>query len=146
MAIKTMAELKEIFKGVSSFRWANTVQTSIASASWEYEFPIATDSFKRAAPAFEDSNGRIAQSSQSIDGAGDLDIDRRSLGDKGEPNVIVKTQETIPRGRWTGVRCCIDIRVLTRVAAPVIRIGKMYGGNAFVIDGLGDKDVTKKHC
>ena len=45
MAIKTMAELKEIFKGVSSFRWANTVQTSIASAAWEYELPIATDSF-----------------------------------------------------------------------------------------------------
>ena len=45
MAMTTMANLKEIFKGVSSFRWAKTVQTSIASAAWDVELPIATDTF-----------------------------------------------------------------------------------------------------
>lgn len=46
MAMTTMANLKEIFKGVSSFRYAKTVQESVASATWDFELPIANDSLK----------------------------------------------------------------------------------------------------
>ena len=45
MAIVPIAQLKEIFKGVSSFRFASTVQAAIATASWEFELPIVSDSF-----------------------------------------------------------------------------------------------------
>ncbi len=44
MAIKTMADLKEIFKGVSSIRLATTVQASLATAAWDVELPVANDS------------------------------------------------------------------------------------------------------
>jgi len=44
MAIKTMAQLKKIFKGVSSIRLATTVQASLATAAWDVELPVANDS------------------------------------------------------------------------------------------------------
>lgn len=45
MAIVPIAQLKEIFKGVSSFRFASSVQATLATASWEFELPITSDSF-----------------------------------------------------------------------------------------------------
>ena len=45
MSMIPIATLKEIFKGVSSFRFASTVQATLATAAWEFELPIVTDSF-----------------------------------------------------------------------------------------------------
>ena len=45
MPMIPIAQLKDIFKGVSSFRFASTVQTTLASAAWEFELPIVSDSF-----------------------------------------------------------------------------------------------------
>jgi len=45
MAMIPIATLKEIFKGVSSFRFASTVQATLATAAWEFELPIVSDSF-----------------------------------------------------------------------------------------------------
>lgn len=45
MPMIPIATLKEIFKGVSSFRFASTVQATLATAAWEFELPITTDSF-----------------------------------------------------------------------------------------------------
>jgi len=44
MAIKTLAEVKKLFNGVSSVRFAKTVQATLAAAAWDFELPIANDS------------------------------------------------------------------------------------------------------
>lgn len=43
--MKTVDQLKVIFKGVSSVRFASTVQATLATAAWEFELPIVNDSF-----------------------------------------------------------------------------------------------------
>ena len=46
MAMKLKEEVKTIFSGVSTLRWANTVQATLAGATWDFEFPVATDSLQ----------------------------------------------------------------------------------------------------
>lgn len=46
MAMKLKEEVKTIFSGVSTLRWANTVQTTLAGATWDFEFPVANDSLQ----------------------------------------------------------------------------------------------------
>lgn len=48
MAIITKENLKTIFQGISSVRHSKDVIATIATADWDYEFPVLDDSFNFA--------------------------------------------------------------------------------------------------
>jgi hypothetical protein len=45
MAMTTITDLKDIFSGVSSIRISTSVQADLSTAAWDYELPVANDSF-----------------------------------------------------------------------------------------------------
>ncbi len=45
MAMTTITQLKDIFSGVSSVRISTSVQSDLSTAAWDYELPVANDSF-----------------------------------------------------------------------------------------------------